>query len=345
MNKHCYRLIFNRARGLLLAVAETISSRSRAGRPGSQGAGRSPAITVTLKPLTFGLWSLLGLVMIPAAQAAGIVADPHAPGNQQATILQSASGVPLVNIQTPSAAGVSRNVYSQFDISNQGAILNNSSGNVQTQLAGWIQGNTNLAGGTARVILNEVNSSNPSLLNGYVEIAGSRAQLIIANPSGISCDGCGFINATHATLTTGTPILSNGSLQGYRVSGGTISITGNGLDGRQSDYTDILSRAVAVNAGIWANTLNVTTGTNQINVDSSGNPTSTSIISPSTNNASSTPAFALDIAALGGMYAGKIHLIGTEAGLGVRNAGSLGASVGEFTLTNDGQLINTGKIN
>ena len=347
MNKHCYRLIFNRARGLLLAVAETVSSRSKAGRDGSPAVKQGRAITVTLKPLALSLWSLMGLVMITDVHAGGIVADPSAPGNQQAIILQSASGVPLVNIQTPSAAGVSRNVYTQFDVSSQGAILNNSSGNAQTQLGGWVQGNPNLAGGTARVILNEVNSSNPSLLNGYVEIAGSRAQLIIANPSGISCDGCGFINATRSTLTTGTPIMSNGNLLGYRVGGGNISISGNGLDARQADYTDLIARAVQVNAGIWANTLNVTTGTNQINVDASGNTTSnttsTSVISPNTN-AGSTPAFALDIAALGGMYAGKIHLIGTEAGLGVRNAGELGASVGEFTLTNDGQLVNTGKI-
>ena len=83
--------------------------------------------------------------------------------------------MPLVNIQTPSAAGVSRNTYSQFDVNNNGSILNNSRSNVQTQLGGFVQGNPYLATGTARIILNEVNSTNPSYLNGYVEVASSQS--------------------------------------------------------------------------------------------------------------------------------------------------------------------------
>ena len=145
--------------------------------------------------------------------------------------------MPLVNIQTPSAAGVSRNTYRQFDVKSKGAILNNSNKNTQTQLGGWVQGNPYLAGGTAKVILNEVNSQNPSLLNGYIEVAGSRAQVVIANPAGISCSGCGFINANRATLTTGKPIMNNGNLLGYRVGGGKINFLGNGLDTSQTNFT------------------------------------------------------------------------------------------------------------
>ncbi len=104
--------------------------------------------------------------------------------------------MPLVNIQTPSAAGVSRNTYEQFDVQTQGVILNNSRTNVATQLGGWVQGNPWLARGTARVILNEVISANPSQLMGYVEVAGSSAQVVIANPAGVTCNGCGFINAS-----------------------------------------------------------------------------------------------------------------------------------------------------
>ncbi|MCZ5750933.1 filamentous hemagglutinin N-terminal domain-containing protein [Escherichia coli] len=36
--------------------------------------------------------------------------------------------------------------------------------------------------GEARIILNEVNSRNPSQLNGFVEVAGKKAQVVIANP-------------------------------------------------------------------------------------------------------------------------------------------------------------------
>jgi len=344
MNKHRYRLIYNRARGLMMAVAENTATRRTTPGTHSDAVRESPALALArLAPLPLTIMLMLGTVIImPGTAKAEIIADPSAPPSQQPIIDNTANGLPLVNIQTPSTAGVSRNTYSQFDINTHGAILNNSNTNVQTQLGGWIQGNPLLAGGMARVILNEVNSSSPSLLNGFIEIAGSRAQLVIANPAGISCNGCGFINANRATLTTGNPIVNGGNLLGYRVGGGNISFLGNGMDARHADYTDIITRAVEINAGIWAKQLNITTGNNHINIDNHGNPTVISRLTPASS--ATAPAFAVDVAALGGMYAGKIHLIGTEAGLGVRNAGSIGASVGEIVVTADGRIVNTGTL-
>jgi filamentous hemagglutinin family protein len=69
-----------------------------------------------------------------------------------------------------SAAGVSRNVYNQFNVGPNGAILNNSRTNVQTQLGGFVQGNPYLATGPARIILNEVNGGSASQLRGYIEV-------------------------------------------------------------------------------------------------------------------------------------------------------------------------------
>lgn len=288
-----------------------------------------------IKAITWlALISFLGQISVSVAGS--IIADPSAPSKQQPIVLQAANGVPLVNIQTPSPAGVSRNSYSQFDVDAQGAILNNAHTNTQTQLGGWVQSNPLLAGGTARVILNEVNSSAPSLLNGFVEVAGSKAQVVIANPSGVSCDGCGFINANRASLTTGTPILNGGNLDGYLVERGIVTIKGAGLDSSQTNYTDLIARTVAINAEIWANDLNVTAGANQVNINQSA-------ITPIAGT-DSTPTIAIDVAALGGMYAGKIHLVGTENGVGVRNTGSITASAGELTLTVDGALINTGQL-
>lgn len=166
------------------------------------------------------------------------------------------------------------------------------------------------------MILNEVNSSNPSQLRGYVEVAGDRAQVVIANPAGVTCDGCGFVNATRATLTTGTAILGSGGLEGYRVQGGSVVIEGNGLDGTRSDYTEIIARSVQINAGIWAQGLTVATGNGQFD-------NSNAMVAPVTAG-TSAPSFAIDVSHLGGMYAGKIALIGTEAGVGVRNAGHIG---------------------
>lgn len=44
------------------------------------------------------------------------------------------------------------------------------------------------------------------------------------------------------------------------------------------------------------------------------------------------------------MYANKIKLVGTENGVGVRNAGHIGAQAGDFTLSASGKLQNTGVI-
>lgn len=335
MNRNCYRIIFNKARGMLMVVAD-IARSGRAGTSLSSRTGyphRQRICRVT--PLAFSLWLASG--MVHSVSAAGIVADHGAPGHQQPTITQTASGIPQVNIQTPSAGGVSHNTYSQFDVGNQGVILNNAHNNVQTQLGGMVAGNPWLAKGEARIILNEVNSRNPSQLNGFVEVAGKKAQVVIANPAGISCDGCGFINANRATLTTGQPQMKNGSLTGFSVERGEIQITGKGMDASRTDYTDIIARSVKINAGIWAQDLKVTTGRNNVDIAHGQ-------IEKKTGDVSSQPQMALDVASLGGMYAGKIRLVGTETGVGVRNAGHIGAQAGAVTLTADGRIENSGSI-
>ncbi|MCP1443229.1 filamentous hemagglutinin [Pseudomonas sp. GGS8] len=328
INKHLYRIIFNKARGLLMVVAENVSSGSKSAGGSAAGTTSGGGCVVRLTPLRFALMAALGLIMLDASSAqAAVVADPGAPAAQQPGIGVAGNGVTQVNITAPSAGGVSRNTYQQFDVDRRGVILNNSATNTQTQLGGWVDANPALGRGTARVILNEVNSSNPSQLNGYVEVAGSRAQVVIANPSGISCDGCGFINANRATLTTGKAQFENGVLQGYQVDGGKITINGAGMDTRDSDYTEVIARTVEVNAGIWAKDLNIQAGKTSAD-----------------NGAAGTPVVGIDVAQLGGMYAGKIVLVGNGAGVGVRNAGQIGASVGDVVIRADGRLENSGQI-
>ena len=262
-----------------------------------------------------GLRAALALTMglLGNALHAQIHAHPSAPGAHQPTVLLAPGGVPLVNITTPSAAGVSRNIYRQFDVGTPGVILNNSRSGATTRLGGRVAGNPWLASGPARVILNEVRSTHPSHLNGWIEVAGQRAEVIVANPAGIRVNGGGFINASRATLSAGVPVMHAGALEGDRVKGGQVHIEGLGLDLRQTDHARVLARAIEVNAGLWANDLSLQTGpTEPSTPDASTDPT--------------TPRFALDVAAIGGMYAGHIHLIGTEAGLGVNQAGTIDAS-------------------
>jgi len=191
---------------------------------------------------------------------AGAVGSLHAP-----EVLQSANGLPIVNINRPSTDGVSRNEYEHFNVGQQGALLNNSPDIVLTQQAGYIDGNSALAGQSARIILNEVVSGNPSQLRGYTEVAGAAAQVVIANPNGITCNGCGFINSPRSVLTTGRAQFNNqGNLTGYRVEGGQVTIEGEGLNASNMDQLDILARAVRVNSQIWANKLNLVTGKNEV---------------------------------------------------------------------------------
>ncbi|MDF2481642.1 MAG: hypothetical protein K0R79_1999 [Stenotrophomonas indicatrix] len=329
-----YRLVFNRALRVWQVASELVKG---GGGLVGQVAGRQ---TAAVSPLGFALMCALGwvsLAPVAAAQSVGhIVSDPNAPGRERPTVVTAPNGVPMVNITTPSAGGVSRNRYSQFDVGREGVILNNARGQVQTQLGGWVQGNPWLATGSARVILNEVNGP-ASRLNGYVEVAGQRAEVIIANPAGIQVNGGGFLNASRVTLTTGTPVFSgSGSLEGYRVSGGAIEVNGDGLDASRADYTDLITRSLKVNAGIWANQLQATLGNNVVSADHSQVNAATA--------SGEAPTFALDVGALGGMFANKIWLVGNEHGVGVRNAGSIGAQAGELVVTVDGRLENTGAL-
>lgn len=350
MNKHLYRIAFNQARGILMVVAENTTTQGKGDAAPVASSGKQVADLpcMQMKTISFAAKLVVGVMSLSMPLAyAQIVADPNAPGNQRPTIVQTANGLPQVNIQTPSAAGVSRNTYSQFDVQSNGAILNNSRTNTATQTGGWIQGNPWLVGGAARVILNEVNSSNPSQLRGYVEVAGQKAEVIIANPAGIQVNGGGFINADRVTLTTGTAVMNTvngGSLDSYRIPQGMISIDGLGLDTRTANYTDILARSVQVNAGIWANRLKVITGANEVSTTSADYPGNVAQGVTPIAATGPAPQFSLDVAAIGGMYAGHIYLVGSESGLGVRNQGTIHATGGNLVLLSNGFLTNEGAI-
>ncbi|MDR6586481.1 filamentous hemagglutinin family protein [Herbaspirillum frisingense] len=317
-----------------MAVAEIASSVQHHGRTSAPGVGPADWLPSVLRFSRLAVTLALALNTVAHAQ---ILGDRNAPRNQQPTVLVTPNGVPVVNIQTPSSAGVSMNQYRQFDVGANGVILNNARVTTATQLGGQVTGNPWLATGAARVIVNQVNSTNPSYLRGYLEVAGARAQVVVANPAGISCAGCGFINASRATLTTGLPQVSNGSLESYRVAGGTVSIDGNGMDASRTDYAEIIARAVQVNAGMWAPELKVSAGLNTVSADHAS-------VVPGVAPADGQPAIAIDVAQLGGMYAGHIYLTSTEHGVGVRNAGTIGASVGQAVVTADGRLENSGAI-
>lgn len=282
--------------------------------------------------LTLGVFLTDTLTMA----AAPILPDKNAPVDRQPLVMETANGVPLVQITAPTAGGVSRNQYTYFNVPDKGAILNNSYRMSQTELSGWVQGNNNMAKGAAKIIVNEVTSARPTSMNGFLEVAGNKASVVIANPNGITVNGGGFINTNRAILTTGVPVYdTEGSLKNFDVRKGQVLIEGNGLDGRKADSVAILSRAVKANAGLWANNLDIRTGANHVDANS--------YASTAIEEIGEKPDFALDIAAVGGMYAGRISMVGTEKGLGVNMAGTLSATEA-VALDNAGNLSVTGTL-
>jgi filamentous hemagglutinin family protein len=213
------------------------------------------------KPLRCALAYTLSLLFIwqPMLLAAQPLTATHQ-SNGRPTVDQAANGVPVINIQNPNSNGLSHNFYNDFNVDSSGLILNNSKQLTQTQLGGYIEGNPNLSNGTASLILNEVISNNPSSLNGYIEVGGARADVVVANPNGISCNGCGFINTNHATLSTGQPIMNNGALSGFDVQQGAISILGDGLNAANTSRFDIIARSVEIAGELHADTLNIVAG-------------------------------------------------------------------------------------
>lgn len=257
-----------------------------------------------------------------SAAYADTAAVPDSSHGKNPGVIQASNGTTVVNIRTPNSSGLSHNQYTNLQVGKDGLIFNNSGQMSKTQLAGYIMGNQNLAGNMgAKVILNEVTGTNRTALNGYMEVAGKQADVVITNPNGISGNNFGFINTSRAVLTTGVPqITSDGRLGGFLVSQGTVSINGQGMDTSTVPKTDILARAVQVNAGIWAKDLNVVTGSNQIDY-ATGNVTK--VLSNEDKGVS------LDVAA---------------KGVGVNEEGVVRADSGDVTVTQEGSVLLKNKL-
>lgn len=289
---------------------------------------RLPAVTVV---------TIHVITMFPPAAFADPPSAVAANGNTQVYV--APNGVSVVNIANPNAAGLSHNQYTQFNVDARGLVLNNGDASQvtrQSQLAGQTLANVNLSS-QATVILNEVVSANRSVLAGFTEVLGGRADVIVANPFGITCNGCGFINTERAALTTGTPNFgAGGTLDGFIVNRGDVRISGTGLNASGQGYFDIVARAVAVDGQVNGRTLSVVTGANDWNY-ASGSATPIEA-------AASASGYAFDSTVLGGLYAERIRIFANDAGVGVRIAGDVAATGDDFWINANGRIELKGSV-
>ncbi|WP_236585689.1 hemagglutinin repeat-containing protein [Fusobacterium canifelinum] len=240
-----------------------------------------------------------------------IVADKNKSKNLQ--VDKAANGVPLINIEAPDKNGTSHNVYKDFNVDKKGAILNNSKDLTKSQLGGIILGNPNLQNGKeASTIINEVSGVNKSRIEGYQEIAGKKANYILANPNGIYVNGAGFINTGNVTLTTGS---GNNLLNPEK---GTIEVAGKGLDLRNINKAELVARVAELSAPIY--------GGEEVN------------LKLGSQGKSNKPEYALDARALGSIYAGRINIIANEDGVGVKTQAPMYAEKGDVVISSKGKV-------
>ncbi len=271
------------------------------------------------------------------APGAGWADSTPATGATQ--VYRAPNGVEVVDIATTNAQGLSHNKFTSYNVEQRGQVLNN--GNIsqmarQSELAGRVMYNRNLQQ-EATVILNEVVAPNRSRLEGYAEVLGRSADLVIANPYGITCSGCGFINTPNVTLATGQPQINGGLLSGFQVNGGDILITGAGLDASKPDYLSLVARSIRIDGQLNAQELSLAAGANQWDYSSRA-------VTGAASASGDVPGYAIDSSALGGMYANRIRLKATEAGVGVRMLGEAAASADDFSIDAAGKIQLQNKV-
>ncbi|KVP44140.1 filamentous hemagglutinin N-terminal domain-containing protein [Burkholderia ubonensis] len=269
------------------------------------------------------------------ALAAGIVPD----GGTATSVSLAPDGRQLVNL-APAVAGVSSNTYSSFNVTAAGATLNNT-------------------GINARTIVNQVTSTSPSLIQGQIDVAGPRANVVLANPNGITVNGGSFVNTGHVALSTGNVSFNDvqiapGVIQRNVVldtATGTIVVGPGGLASALIGL-DLIAKTIRIDGPV-NNTFTSPTagvrllaGSSRVELNTGLSPSDNAndwLTRSATMNPDTASSYAIDITAAGSLTSGRVQLIVTDRGPGVRSAGLLNASLGDFLLTSNGnvELSNT----
>ncbi|HOW17080.1 MAG TPA: filamentous hemagglutinin N-terminal domain-containing protein, partial [bacterium] len=249
------------------------------------------------------------------------------------TLDRAQNGVQVINIAAPNSRGLSHNRFVEFNVTRDGVILNNSGRNAVSVLGGALYTNPNMAGKTeASLILSEVTGVNRSNINGFTEVHGRKADYVLANPNGITCSGCGFINVNRATLTTGRPEIENGFLKNLDVQKGDVTIGSAGVNAENLSYFEIISRTAKLQGQINADDLSIVTGRNDYDYQ-------TKQVTVKTDDGEPKPELSIDATNLGSVYAGRIKMISTEAGVGVNVPNNMYANAADMIIDSKGNIV------
>ena len=315
------------------------------------GAGRLSTPTYTKE--YFGVFTqvskclaalLLLSLLAPCFSYCEIIPDSSAAANHRASVSQTPNApATQIDIASPNDRGVSINEYSKFNTPKEGTVFNNSQAGSISKTAGYIPPNPRLNRGEAKLIINQVNSPLPSNLQGNIEIAGRKADLIIANPSGINVNGATIINSSSTTLSTATPTYENGHLKSLNISkNGSINIGADGLNDN-GDYLNVISNSLKLEGKIYANEINVVATDGKVSLKNTNSGLRQDNLKIEQEGGSHPKGVSIDSSALGGMYAGKINIISTKDGAGINNKGAILAD-SSLKIDANGDLINEGKL-
>ena len=263
--------------------------------------------------------------------ADGLQVDPNSRYNT--SLDRAQNGVPVVNISTPNGRGVSINEFLEYNVGREGQVLNNADNIGRSHLAGIINANPNLGPNqAANLILLQVNGANRSQIEGYIEaLSRQKVNVILSNENGIYLNGAGTINIKNFIPTTGKVKLKDGDVIGIDVEKGRVVIGAGGFDATNTDYVNVIAKAMEMQGNLVGNKVDVTLGENT--VDSSGTVASKNGIN----------SVAIDASNLGSMYAGQVRIVSTDRGAGVNSNGLIYSRDAKLEITADGK-INVAKI-
>lgn len=252
------------------------------------------------------------------------------------TLGKTDNGVDLINIAKPNQAGISSNFYKDFNVEKEGLILNNISQKedlAKTVLAGYIAANPNLET-AAKLILNQVSGNKLSNLLGFLEVAGKQADVILANPNGITCHGCGFINIENLTLATGkfsqdefhrlNQLKAYEELKTLSLDITQGKIITSALNASNTKTLTFLAKNMEVNGIVeGGDKIRALLGSNHVNFSPSV------LLYEPIKLEGEQQALGLDVTYLGGVFAKSIYLVATNEGIGVKNSGILASTASQ----------------